>query len=150
MINRTQTHASLISSAIKGINHKAALSHLSLGYCYGQNKRLEGESKLSQKVCLHVSPLWAWLQSEIPPEGICHHRTRIPCCFSLTGFTSPPHHFPPPALLPTVCEGLWGILLFPWQHAFCTLHPILFLSSSSYLSFPSTHSPHHSQVWDLL
>lgn len=105
---------------------------------------------LVKRCVITTAPLWAWL-------AICNSPWRylpllsldspaVSLSASLTGLTSSsllPHHFPPPVLLPSVYEDLWGILLFPWQQPRSTLHPTLFLSPSS-LSLPFFHTLAHS------
>lgn len=62
---------------------------------------------------------------------------------SLTSYCSPPPLSPPSSPIlsccPRVYKGLWGILLFPWQHPSSTLQPTPFLSLSS-LSLLSLHT----------
>lgn len=106
------------------------------GYSHSHKRtKTEVASRLSSKGVSPPRPLCRPdLQSAIHPEGICHFSQPIPLLFfsafltGLTSYSSLPLHFPPPVLLPSVYEGLWGILLFPWQHPRSTLLPTLFLS----------------------
>lgn len=86
-------------------------------------QRLKGESRLSQKVCHHYSPYVGcfaisnspqrYLPLLSPNSPAVSQSTSLPM---LTLFLSTP-----PVMLQTVSEGLWDILLFPWQQ----LHSIL-------------------------